>query len=81
MVLSKSKRTYPRATIRKIIKAHCEKNVGRNVDALIYLDYILFVQRLMQNATRKAKEADEKRLQAKDIRKVTMTNEIGVRRP
>lgn len=35
---------YPRATIRKIAKGHARKNVSRKTDALIYLDYILFIE-------------------------------------
>lgn len=70
--MTPSKRSYPRATLRKILKAHTDKNIARNVDALIYLDYVLFVQKLMEHATRKAKENGEKRVQAKDIRKVTV---------
>ncbi len=71
--MGSSKRAYPRATLRKILRAHTNKNVSRHTDALLYLDYILFMQKLMHNATSKAKEAREKRLQAKDIRKVTMS--------
>lgn len=70
--MAASKKVYPRATIRKIVKAHTEKTVARDVDALLYLDYILFMQRLMEIATKKAKEAGEKKLQAKDIRIATM---------
>ncbi|RVX66434.1 hypothetical protein B0A52_09664 [Exophiala mesophila] len=63
---------YPRATIRKIAKGHTRKNVSRKTDPLIYLDYILFIEELMKNATRKATESGEKHIAAKDIRKVTM---------
>lgn len=28
-------KTYPRATVKKIIKGHSGKNVGRNVDPLV----------------------------------------------
>ena len=28
-------RSYPRSTVKKIIKGHSDKNVGRNVDALV----------------------------------------------
>jgi hypothetical protein len=30
-----TKKTYPRATVKKIIKGHSNKSVGRNVDALV----------------------------------------------
>jgi histone H3/H4 len=35
---------YPRATVRKIIKGHSQKRVSRDVDALVYLDYVLFME-------------------------------------
>ena len=78
---------YPRATIRKILKGHSQKRVAREVDALMYLDYILFMEeygfrphqkslsltpyRLMKNAERKSKESGDKRIAARDIRRVT----------
>ena len=71
--MASTKRAYPQATLRKILKAHTNKTVSHHTDALIYLDYIIFMQKLMENATRKAKEAGEKRVQAKDIRKVTIS--------
>ncbi|KAK5936956.1 hypothetical protein PMZ80_010705 [Knufia obscura] len=70
--MAPTKRAYPRATLRKILKAHTNKNISRHTDALIYLDYILFIQKLMDNATRKAKEVGEKKVLAKDVRKVTL---------
>lgn len=33
--MASSKRAYPRATIRKVLKAHANKNIGRNVDKLV----------------------------------------------
>jgi len=71
--MASSRRAYPRATLRKILKAHTNKNVSRRTDTLVYLDYILFMQKLMNNATRKAKESGENTMQAKDIRKVTIS--------
>jgi len=79
--------SYPRAALRRILKGHARKNIGKSVDALVYLDYVLFVEeygvsflplqrlttaRLMQGAARKARSSGEKRMAAKDIRKVTM---------
>ena len=71
--MASSKRTYPRATVRKILKAHTNKNISHHTDALVYLDFVLFMQTLMDNAVCKAKETGEKRLQAKDIRKITIS--------
>jgi hypothetical protein len=63
---------YPRATIRKSLKAHSLKRVTRDVDAFIYLDYVLFMTELMQAAERKAREGGEKKIAARDLRRVTM---------
>ncbi|KAK5297510.1 hypothetical protein LTR93_002516 [Exophiala xenobiotica] len=79
--MASGKKSYPRATLRKILKAHSRKKVGKGVDSLVYLDYVLFIEeseilmmtpRLMQNATRKARIDGEKTIAAKDIRKATM---------
>lgn len=34
---------YPRATIRKVVKAHTNKNIGRNVDALVDIPHLQFM--------------------------------------
>jgi predicted RNA binding protein YcfA (HicA-like mRNA interferase family) len=39
-----SGKSYPRATLRKILKAHSRKKVGKGVDSLVYLDYVLFIE-------------------------------------
>jgi hypothetical protein len=35
---------YPRATVKKIVKAHANRPLSKNVDILIYLNYALFMQ-------------------------------------
>ncbi|KAK5194088.1 hypothetical protein LTR92_006428 [Exophiala xenobiotica] len=72
--MASGKKSYPRATLRKILEAHSRKKVGKGVDSLVYLDYVLFIEELMQNATRKARIDGEKTIAAKDIRKATMTS-------
>jgi histone H3/H4 len=62
----------PRATLRKILKAHTNKNIFRDVDALVYLDYVLFIQWLLAASVKRAKKAGEKRVAAKDIRMLTV---------
>jgi hypothetical protein len=34
-IMAGSQKLYPRATIKKIVKAHSKKNVSRNVDVLV----------------------------------------------
>ncbi|KAH7367344.1 hypothetical protein B0T11DRAFT_325624 [Plectosphaerella cucumerina] len=38
------KKAYSRPTARKILKAHSNCNVTKNLDVLIYLDYLRFMQ-------------------------------------
>ncbi len=73
LMAARRRTAYPRATIRKILAGHSQKKIGRSVDTLVYLNYILFIDALMQNAERKAKESAETRIAARDLRKVTMT--------
>lgn len=35
---------YPRATVKKIVKAHANKPLSRNVDILVFLDYVAFLE-------------------------------------
>ncbi|RMD43214.1 hypothetical protein DV735_g1971, partial [Chaetothyriales sp. CBS 134920] len=65
-------RPYPRANVRKIVKGHSQKTVSKGADALIYLDYVLFIRELMQHAEQRSKESDEKSVHARDIRKATL---------
>ncbi|KAJ5042075.1 uncharacterized protein L3040_004633 [Drepanopeziza brunnea f. sp. 'multigermtubi'] len=62
---------YPRATVKKIVKAHSKRNVTKNVDVLIFLDYELFLQTLMKEATINARAAGERGISAKSVKKVT----------
>jgi len=66
-------KVYQRATLRKIVRAHSRKRVGRAIDPFIFVGYILFMEQLMSNATRKARIEGEKVVAAKDIRKVTLS--------
>ncbi|EXJ80043.1 hypothetical protein A1O3_08329 [Capronia epimyces CBS 606.96] len=60
--------------LRKILKAHSRKNVGKAVDPLVFLDYVLFIEELVQNASRRARTDGEKVVAARDIRKVTLNS-------
>ncbi|KAJ4398809.1 hypothetical protein N0V91_009939 [Didymella pomorum] len=61
---------YPRGTLKKIVKAHANRPLSKNVDILIYLNYILFMQELLQEAGIKAKQSGERGISAKSIRRV-----------
>ncbi|EDU46279.1 hypothetical protein PtrSN002B_006811 [Pyrenophora tritici-repentis] len=62
---------YPRATVKKIVKAHSNRGVSRNVDILIYLNYIVFMQDLLKEANIKSKQHGEKGVSAKSIKRVS----------
>ncbi|GAW15042.1 hypothetical protein ANO14919_044500 [Xylariales sp. No.14919] len=42
--MAPGQKMYPRATVKKIVKAHSKCNVSKNVDVMIFLDYVLFMQ-------------------------------------
>lgn len=66
-----SRKTPPRKTLRKILKAHSNKTLCRNVETFVYLDYILFIRQLLAASTARAKAAGEKRVAAKHLRMMT----------
>lgn len=68
----KPSKSIPRTTLRKILKAYTTKNLSRNIDVFVYLNYIMFMRTLIQASTRKAKMAGEKRITPKIIRMVTL---------
>ncbi|TVY43895.1 Inner kinetochore subunit [Lachnellula occidentalis] len=69
--MAAGQKLYPRATVKKIVKAHSKRNVTKNVDVLIFLDYALFLQTLMKEASINAKQAGERGISAKSVKKVT----------
>ncbi|EEH21291.2 hypothetical protein PABG_03522 [Paracoccidioides brasiliensis Pb03] len=61
---------YPRATVKRIVKAHTKRNISKNADVLIFLDYMLFMEELMREASIRSRRSGEKAISAKNIRKV-----------
>ncbi|KAK4122770.1 hypothetical protein N657DRAFT_681746 [Parathielavia appendiculata] len=62
---------YPRATVKKIVKAHSNCNVSKNADVMIFLDYMLFMQTLMKETAIEAKQGGERGITARSVRRVT----------
>ncbi|EEQ32515.1 conserved hypothetical protein [Microsporum canis CBS 113480] len=62
---------YPRATVKRIVKAHTRKALSRNADILIFLDYMLFMQELMREASIQCRKRGDKGVSARAIRQVT----------
>ncbi|KAI0856318.1 hypothetical protein F4860DRAFT_518936 [Xylaria cubensis] len=69
--MAPGQKMYPRATVKKIVKAHSKCNVSKNVDVMIFLDYVLFMQTLIKEAAIDSKQAGERNVSAKSIRKAT----------
>ncbi|KAL6885103.1 hypothetical protein HDV57DRAFT_516074 [Trichoderma longibrachiatum] len=61
------KKPYPKATLKKIVKAHSGMNVRKNTDITIYLNYVL----LIKEAAIHAKQSGERGLTARSVRKAT----------
>ncbi|QUC16505.1 uncharacterized protein UV8b_00746 [Ustilaginoidea virens] len=64
-------KAYPRATVKKIIKAHSNMNVQKNADVTIFLNYVLFMETLVKEAAIYAKQSGERGLTARSVNKVT----------
>ncbi|KAF2129060.1 hypothetical protein P153DRAFT_30965 [Dothidotthia symphoricarpi CBS 119687] len=62
---------YPRGTVKKIVKAHANRTLGKNVDILIFLNYALFMQELINEASIKSKQNGERGLSARSVKKVS----------
>ncbi|PHH86275.1 hypothetical protein CDD83_10477 [Cordyceps sp. RAO-2017] len=69
MALGKS--PYPKATVKKIVKAHSGLNLKKNADVTIFLDYVLFMDKLVKEAAIHSKQAGEKGLTARSVTKAT----------
>lgn len=62
---------YPRSSLKRIIRAHSNRPLSKNADILIFLDYLLFMQTLIKEASITAKRSgDRGALNARAIRKV-----------
>ncbi|KAL2057831.1 hypothetical protein ABVK25_001448 [Lepraria finkii] len=66
-----AKKLYPRSTVRRIIKAHSNRSISKNVDVLVFLDYTLFIQDLMREASAHEKKSKQRGITADGVRKVT----------
>ncbi|PKS07006.1 hypothetical protein jhhlp_005603 [Lomentospora prolificans] len=69
--MAPSQKIYPRATVKKIVKAHSNLNISKNADVLIFLDYVLFMQTLVKEAAIESKQAGERGITAWSVKKAT----------
>ncbi|KAK0380772.1 hypothetical protein CLIM01_01847 [Colletotrichum limetticola] len=71
LAMAPGQKAYPRGTVKKIIKAHSNCNLSKNVDVMIYLDYVLFMQTLVKEAAIESKKSGERGITARSVKKVT----------
>ncbi|KAJ9138715.1 hypothetical protein NKR23_g8423 [Pleurostoma richardsiae] len=69
--MAPGQKLYPRATVKKIVKAHSNCNVSKNVDVMIFLDYVLFMQTLVKEAAIESKKHGERGITARSVKRVT----------
>ncbi|RYO13121.1 hypothetical protein AA0111_g12369 [Alternaria arborescens] len=62
---------YPRGTVKKIVKAHSNRQMSKNVDILIYLNYALFMQELINEASIKSKQRGGRAVSARSVKRVS----------
>ncbi|KAL2041720.1 hypothetical protein N7G274_005504 [Stereocaulon virgatum] len=66
-----ARKPYPRSTVKRIVKAHSNRSVSKDVDVLVFLDYTLFIQDLIKEASLHAKKSKQRGITADGVRKVT----------
>ncbi|KAH4304409.1 hypothetical protein HBI01_075530 [Parastagonospora nodorum] len=66
---------YPRGTVKKIVKAHANRPLSKNVDVLnlFFLNYVLFMQELINEASIKSKQSGERGISARSVKRVSET--------
>ncbi|KAG6016533.1 hypothetical protein E4U43_003572 [Claviceps pusilla] len=69
--MAMGRKAYPRATIKKVIKAHSNMAMTKNADVTIFLNYVLFMETLVKEAAIYAKQSGERGLTARSVNKVT----------
>ncbi|KAH7320199.1 hypothetical protein B0I35DRAFT_430843 [Stachybotrys elegans] len=65
------KKAYPKATVKKIIKAHSGTNIKKNADITVFLNYVLFMETLVKEAAIQSKQSGDRSLSARSVRRVT----------
>ncbi|KAB8256394.1 hypothetical protein BDV32DRAFT_129156 [Aspergillus pseudonomiae] len=69
--MAATQKLYPRGTVKRIVKAQSNRNLSKNADILIFLDYMLFMQELVREASIRSRKAGDKNIGPNSIQKVT----------
>ncbi|KAL1898689.1 hypothetical protein Cpir12675_001796 [Ceratocystis pirilliformis] len=72
--MAPGRKLYPRGTIKKIVKAHSNCNLTKNADVLlgdeIFLDYMMFMEKLVKEASIETRKKGERNLTPASVNKV-----------
>ncbi|KAL8365307.1 hypothetical protein RB595_004220 [Gaeumannomyces hyphopodioides] len=69
--MAPGQKLYPRATVKRIIKAESDCNVSKDADVTVFVDYIRFLQTVVNEAAIESKRAGEKGITPRSVKKVT----------
>ncbi|EJT71652.1 hypothetical protein GGTG_10907 [Gaeumannomyces tritici R3-111a-1] len=69
--MAPGQKLYPRATVKRIIKAESDCNVSKDADVTVFVDYIRFLQTVVNEAVIESKRAGEKGITPRSVKKVT----------
>ncbi|TQV95221.1 hypothetical protein V2A60_009730 [Cordyceps javanica] len=64
-------KAYPKATLKKIVKAHSNHTLKKDADVSIYLNYVLFMESLVKEAAIQSKQSGERGLTTRSVKKAT----------
>jgi len=56
--------------LKRTIRAHTGLSVSKNADILLYLDYVVFMQDLLREASIKARQRGSATISPADVRRV-----------
>ncbi|KKF92418.1 hypothetical protein CFIMG_001554RA [Ceratocystis fimbriata CBS 114723] len=68
--MAPGQKLYPRGTVKKIVKAHSNCNLTKNADVLIFLDYMMFMEKLVKEASIETRKKGERNLTPASVNKV-----------
>ncbi|KAK9371217.1 hypothetical protein V1509DRAFT_613938 [Lipomyces kononenkoae] len=65
-------RLFPRSSLRRIVKKNAKStNISKRADVLVYLDYILFLEALLKEASIQARQDGDKVIRQRHIEHAT----------
>ncbi|KKA30417.1 hypothetical protein TD95_004589 [Thielaviopsis punctulata] len=68
--MAAGQKLYPRGTVKKIVKAHSGRNLSKNADVLIFLDYLMFMEKLVKESAIETRRKGDKQMTPASVNKV-----------